>query len=244
MKLFLPLLVLIISGMLSVNTQAQEPLKIAIVANRQAIIDSKILEQVYQRVGIRMKLLVMPGLRASQEADLGLIDSEVIRIGSYLDAHPQMIRIEPAIDTAIVAAIFKPKLKGQINSLADLKNLKKYKIGYVRGIKAVHDLIGNLPNAQSTNTPKALMKMFQADRLDIIVETVGSSNFYIKKLGLQELEQVELSRQPLYHYLHKKNRTQATLIENELKRLVSSGELLKIRARAEADFEQHEVDPF
>lgn len=217
----------------SLNAHAREPIKLAVLtASPPSVIDASILTEVYRQAGIPMILVTLPGLRSSAEADMGHIDGEVARVDSYGEQHPNLIRIDPAIDALSISAYYKKSLRANIKSKSDLKN---YSIGYVKGLKSPSDMVKHFPKASATHSSKSLVKMLEANRFDVIVNNDSSTDFYIDKLGLKEIEKVELSREPLHHYLHQNHRDLAPILSAIIKKMAASGELIKLRAKAEKE---------
>ncbi|WP_410498439.1 substrate-binding periplasmic protein [Chitinibacter sp. S2-10] len=210
---------------------AREPVKLAVLtASPPSRIDAIVLTEVYRRAGIPLRLITMPGLRASAEADSGRIDGEVARVSSYGKQYPNLIRVEPPIDALTVSAYFKKSLNAQIKTRDDLK---KYSIGYVRGLKVPAELVMNFPRVLDTQSSKSLVQMLNADRFEVIVNNNSSTDFYINQMGLKNIEKVELRHEPLHHYLHKKHSDLARIISATITQMIQSGELAKLLKQAE-----------
>jgi polar amino acid transport system substrate-binding protein len=216
--------------LLATHAYAREPVQLAVLTTSPPSVAAGImLTEIFRQANIPMVLIAMPAVRSSVEAGEGRVDGEVARVQSYGELHPTLIRVEPAIDFLSVSAYYKKKLNTKIDSQDDLK---PYSVGYVRGLKVPCDLVKNVPYAQETTSSKSLVRMLKADRFDVIVNNNGSTDFYINKFGLKDIERVELSHEPLHLYLHQKNRDLVPTISGIIKKLSDNGELAKLRAKA------------
>lgn len=226
---------------ISLRAHAREPLKLAVLTSSPpSVIVAEVLSEVYRQAGIPLVFVTMPGLRASSEANMGRIDGEVARVASYGTQHPNLIRITPSINTLKISAYFKKNLSPNIKTTEDLK---KYSIGYVSGLKSSSELVGHLPKANAIRSSKALVQMLNSGRIEIIVNNESSTDFYINQLGLNDIERLELSREPLHHYLHQKHRALAPVISNIIERMSDSGELAKLVAKAENALMKNSSEP-
>lgn len=223
----------LILALLNSPTAAREPIRLAVLtASPPSMIDAIVLKEVYRQAGIPLLLLPMPGLRSSAEADAGRIDGEVARVASYGEQHSNLIRVDPALDALAISAYFKSSLRGQIKNRSDLKH---YRVGYVRGLKSPADMVKHLPKASDTQTSKSLVQMLAVDRFEVIVNNDSSTDFYIERMGLQNIDKVQLSYEPLHHYLHKKHHELVPLLGQIITRLAKSGELAQLIAQAEKE---------
>ncbi len=225
LNLLLVLLVLTFSAV----TYAQ-PLRIAKLQHTpDHILGGMLLEVIYKKANIPLKLIIVPSARALVESSQGRIDGELQRIFKLGKAYPTLIRV-PTPFTYFEAAAFS--IKHQF-SISGWSSLKGHRIGFVggmkfaelglEGIKTVHPVIGS----------DQLFKMLTKERLDIAVTARFNGLYHIKKLKLNSIRQLEpvIERQQLYHYLHEKHRNLIPIIDSVIKSMKESGELANIRKK-------------
>jgi polar amino acid transport system substrate-binding protein len=207
------------------TAQAKDALKLLTINNFTSRVNANVLKKVYGRIGQDMTVVSMPPSRVTALTTQGLVDGEVNRIRSYGDAHPSLIRIEPPISEWTVSALYRASANLAIRTGADLAT---HALGIVRGLKATADMTATFSRVSIAPSSRELMLMLDGNRFEVAVDGTDESAFYIRKLGLKGITVVELSRFPLYHYLHEKNRQLVPLIARELKKLADSGELKRI----------------
>lgn len=216
--------------MFSTEASAREPLKLGVLnTSPPSVIAGAMLSEVFRQANVPLLLVTMPAARSSVEADAGRIDGEVARVASYSDTHPMLIRVDPPIDQLSISAYFKKTLQTRI---AKKEDLIPYRVGYVRGLIATHNQVKDLPQHRETQSSKLLVLMLNANRFDVIVNNSASTDYYLFKLGYTDIEQVELTREPLHLYLHQKHRDLVPAIANTIQKMTVSGELSRVRKKA------------
>lgn len=212
------------------EAHARKPLRLVVLnTSPPSVIAGAMLSEVFRQVDIPLVLLTMPAARSSLEADAGRVDGEIARVASYGDTHPMLIRVDPPIDQLSISAYFKKTLRANI---ANKEDLIPYRVGYVHGLKATYDQVKDLPQFREAQSSKLLALMLGANRFDAIVNNSASTDYYLFKLGYTDIEQVELSREPLHLYLHQKHRDLVPLIASSIRKMTASGELARVRKNA------------
>lgn len=212
------------------EAHARESLKLAVLnTSPPSVIAGAMLSEIFRQANVPLVLVTMPAARSSVEADAGRVDGEVARVPSYGDAHPMLIRVDPPIDQLSISAYFKKTLRANI---ARKEDLIPYRVGYVHGLKATYDQVKDLPQFREAQSSKLLVLMLGANRFDAIVNNSASTDYYLFKLGYTDIEQVELSREPVHLFLHQKHRDLVPLIASTIQKMTTSGELTRVRKNA------------
>lgn len=75
--------------------------------------------------------------------------------------------------------------------------------------------------------------MLERDRIDVAVSSKVSGLSLIKKLDLQSIQLLEsaLQSHDLYHYLHEKNSTYIPILDETIRAIRESGELLELEEK-------------
>lgn len=224
---------LLLAVCLGLPASAQETIALVRNADVPSAVNALLLKAIYKRAGYELKITPMPAARATVEAESGNVDGEVNRVAAYADAHPNLIRVEPPISIWKISAFYKNAERISINGPDDLK---KYSLAYVRGLKGPEDLVKGAQKVEALTTSEQLVNFLQSDRADVIVDGQSQVKFYVKRLGFKDFAQVELTRTPLYHYLHVKNKDLVPVISRIIKKLSDSGELAKLYTQSENEF--------
>ena len=210
------------------NSYAQEPLKFAQIANTpDQMVGAEILKAGYERLGIPIEIIEMPGKRALVESSQGKIDGEVHRIFRVGDDYPALIRVPTPINY-IEPTAFAKNLNLSVSGCADLK---PHRIGIVRGVKHAEDCTRGMENVQVVNNSQLLMQILHRDRVDIVITARVNGLHQLKKLNLDGIHALSppLSREPVYHYLHKKHAALVPKIDGVFKEMQKDGTLERLR---------------
>ncbi len=170
LKLFFSLALLMAAQFIT----AQTPIKVSAPPGTEAYFP--LVTAVYAEMGFKAEITVVPAERAFTDTNSGIYDAQIGAATSLLAAYPNLIATkEPLLEMYIQAWV----KKGSPIAIASLEDLKKYKIGSMRGAKATENLITSLKlDAQTTltDTPESLAKMLDGARFEVglIVSAVAA----------------------------------------------------------------------
>lgn len=230
-KKVITLAVLCVAAM---SVSAQE---MNLARNENAIgqaVAAKLLTAVYKKAGLGINIQPLPGARANAVATSGEKDGEVARIQAYADKNPSLIKVEPGYYFLTTAAFAKSDSGIVITSKADLK---KYKVGIVRGIAHAEAATDGLPGLQVANTYEQLYQMVDAGRVEVGIDEGINGPVTLKKLGLTSIKQVgEIAKLDLFNMLNSKQKDVAPRISAAIKALKDSGELAVLTKQYESEY--------
>lgn len=195
-------------------------------------IGSIVLPQIYQNIGIDITVTPLPGKRAQFEANLGKKDGEIMRIWTYGDENSQSIRVPtPYYYLETMAFILKDS---QID-IRQKEDLKKYRLGKVRGVKHTNNITKGLTDVYEMNSTENMFRMLNMGKVDVVLTNTLDGNLVLKRLGYENIVSIgrPLAVFPLYHYIFEKHKALVPLIDEEILRLKNSGELERMIALAE-----------
>lgn len=221
---------------LTTGTATAQPQELRIAAvERNAVgwVAAQLLGDVYKEAGLALRILPMPASRANLAGTTGQVDGELIRIHSYGQRHPQLLRIEPPLYRLAVAAYSLPARSARVSSREDLQH---YSMGTVRGLVYAQELTEGHPSVTLTLNVEQLLRMLQAGRIDLALETRLGARYAQRRLGLQDLvPSPDLARLDLYHYLDRRHSALAVRLSEALARLRARGDYERLIARYEAE---------
>jgi hypothetical protein len=202
-------------------------------ATEQAIA-ALLLTDIYKRAGLTAKIQPLPGARANAMALNGQKDGEVARIQSYASKNPSLIKVEPAYYYLTTTAFAKAD-KGI--TIASKEDLKKYRVGVVRGIAHAEAATEGITNLQVVGDYDQLYQMLDAGRIDLAIDAGANGPYVVKKLGLKNIKSVgELARLDLFTILGAGKRELAPKLASVIQSLKESGELAKLAKQHEDAF--------
>ncbi len=216
------------------------PLKaqnLALASNENAaeqVIAALILTDIYQRAGLTASIEPLPGARANQMTLEGVKDGEVARIAAYVTDNPTLIKVDPSYYYLISTAFALKNKRIVINSVDDLK---KYKVGIVRGIAHAKVATTGLASVAESYTYEAMYKLLNTGRIDVAIDAGVNGIYHTKKLGYENIQPVgELARLDLFNVINSKSKAFAPRITAAIHALQGSGELKMLVQRHEQQF--------
>lgn len=185
-----------------------------------------VMKEVYKQLGHELDVRLMPGLRAQESANNGVVDGEVMRIFAYGDQTPNVIRV-PTPYYSVKTVVYR--LKGSDVDVKSKDDLNRYKSIIVRGVKHTDKITRNIDNknVKVIDSPEAMMRFLNKGRAQLALTNPLEGDLVIKKLGYNSLELIEppLAELPLYHYVHKDHAELVPLIDQKLIELKANGQL-------------------
>jgi ABC-type amino acid transport substrate-binding protein len=202
-------------------------------ATEQAIASSLLID-IYKRAGITAKVQAVPAARANAAALSGEKDGEVGRIQAYATKNPTLVKVEPPY-YYITTAVFAKADRGI--TVASKDDLKKYKVGIVRGVAHTEAATAGLAGVQVAGDAEQMFQMLDAGRIDIALDAGVNGPYVTKKLGLSGIKQVgEVAKLDLFAILAPGKKDLAPKLSATIKSLKDSGELDKLIKKHEEDF--------
>ncbi|MCP4348387.1 MAG: hypothetical protein GY795_23110 [Desulfobacterales bacterium] len=204
--------------------------------------EGKWLSLIYTEALKRLKLTlvyeVYPSKRCSVLSDDGDVDGDLYRAYSYLEAHPNLRRVEASPFSVFFSAFaIDPKI--QLNGWESLKGTK-YRVEYRRGIKVSKaNLVPIIPkkNLSIVNKIPNGLKRLIAKRTDVYVDVenwvIGMlksdkfRNSGIRKVGVME-------ETTTHAFLHKKHQGLVPKLSKVITDMKEQGLIEQYRVQAEA----------
>jgi ABC-type amino acid transport substrate-binding protein len=194
---------------------------------------AKLLVDIYKKAGLTATIQPVPGSRANAVALSGEKDGEVARIPAYFVKNPSLIKVEPGYYYLTTGAFAK---SGSGVSVKSKDDLKKYKVGIVRGIAHAEAATEGLAGLQVTGTYQQLYQMLEAGRIEVAIDEGINGPVTLRELGLKGIEQVgEIARLDLHNVLVPAKKDLAPRISAAIKAMKDSGDLAKLTKQYEAE---------
>lgn len=202
-------------------------------ATEQAVA-ANILIDIYKRAGIKANVQPMPAARATSLALSGEKDGEVGRVQAYIARNPNLVKVEPAYYAIATTGFAK---EGKNITIASKDDLKKYRVGIIRGVAHTTAATEGHPSLQVVNDADQLYQMLDSDRIDIALDAGINGQYMIKKLGLKGIKPAgDIARLDLFTLLAPTKKDLAPRVASAIDALKKSGELEKLAKKHEEDF--------
>jgi len=196
---------------------------------------TQVLQTAYEKMGINIEVLQLPGARSTKLLEHGEIDGELFRGIKFENTLTNIIRIPVAIAQGKIMA-FSTQKNIKIDGWESLQN---YRIGALFRMKenAKTDISLQI---QYIRTRELLFKMLIRNRIDIVVVPKRLGMFYIAQMQLKGVYMLQgpVQQDNLYHYLDQKNAHIVPQITKILQQMQDDGEIDSINKRAESELLQ------
>jgi polar amino acid transport system substrate-binding protein len=168
-----------------------------------------VTDEMFRRVNIRLTYNVLPARRASEEANNGNLDGDNARIYEYNEHFPNLLRVDEAIYTQILAAYATdPAIR--LDSWKSLHDTK-YHVEYLRGVVFVEMKLSEVVSPKylsAITTRKQGIEKLAAGRTDVFIDVEGLiasllNRDEFKDAGIKQAGVLESNQ--LYLYMHKKH---------------------------------------
>ncbi len=184
-----------------------------------------VVRTAYQKMGIEIKILNLPGERAIRTSNRGEVDGELYRNKNVGQSYTNL-KLIPIPIANVDIVVFSKKhfpVKGW-------ESLRPYDIGVERGFKLLETKTAGMRVSKS-NTIKESFQLLNLDMVDIVVQTRIEGLTAIQASGLKRILVLEppLLTTQVYHHLHKKHGSLVTKITSVLRKMEKDGEILKIK---------------
>lgn len=200
-----------------------------------------LLTDVYKKAGLTLNIQPMPGARANAAALAGEKDGEVGRIPAYFTKNPTLVKVEPAYYYLTTVAFAKTDKGIKVTSKDDLK---KYKVGIVRGIAHAEAATEGMAGVQVVNDYDQLYQMIDAGRIDLAIDEGINGPLVLDRLGLKGISAAgQIASLDLFTVLQPGKKDLAPKISAAIKALKDSGELDKLTKKYEGDLQKGTITP-
>ncbi len=195
------------------------------------------MEQIlHEKLGIPVQLKVYPWKRAQQMVEFGEADAFITVPTVERSRYTEIV--EPPIlptEFKIFVSANNPKrsLIERAGDLEDLKKIQHLSTGYLTGSGWHIEHLSDFPAVMTAAKLSEILKMVDAQRLDIYVDSAVVVDYHLKEYGLtgKVIAVGHIMDAPTWNLCIGKNSKYAAYtdaIAVEIKKLAESGELMKI----------------
>lgn len=180
-------------------------------------IAAPILAKAYERLGLSVETVPLPGRRALRSSAHGRMDGEVIRLAIIEKHHPDLVRVPvPVIEIRNFGFARAP-----LDTIRTPDDLGDHSVGIIRGL-VVLEAFTEGKRRKLFNTQSEMFAALLKGRVDLIL----SNQYDALKYGEDGLHITAepLHSDPAYHYLHKKHAALLPQITEALTTVLAEGE--------------------
>lgn len=227
-------LILITLLLLSITAATAEPIVISYLhGTPNSFLGKELLKRIYEKAGIEVRFEKYTSALSLRLSSKGKIDGETHRIYSLAQAFPTLIRV-PTAFSYVAPSAFVNKQNDISFNVVGWESLNSYRVGAVQGMRfAELGLKHRMATVETVTSSDQLLRMLNSNRIDIAVTGEINGLYHINTLGLTNITALipAIEKDDLYHYLHIKHQALVPLLDQTIREMVASGELLKIRQK-------------
>lgn len=162
-----------------------------------------IAKAVFGKLGITIELNFLPSERVLVNANSGIDDGILARVGGIATRYPNLVQFEePVLTRDYVAITHRNDIK-----ISGWQSLKPYHIAIITGWKLLEHNIKNVKSLNKVKNSKQLFSVLSAKRVDIIVFSRLSGLQILKDRAIRGMRILDppLATRKSYFYLNKKH---------------------------------------
>jgi len=205
----LPLVLLLIWGLIPRHVFAEQTLVFnttfpyPISTKEQTGFVDVIVRQALKRIGYGFISVNLPAERSLRNANAGIDDGDLLRIGGLQKTYPNLIQVPEKI-MDVEFSIFSKRNQLPITNWADLKT---YSVAIITGWKILERNITDVVDLTKVKNVDQLFAMLQKERVDTIAYSRWVGLGYIKQHDLVGIHIIRppIAQRAMYVYLHKKH---------------------------------------
>jgi polar amino acid transport system substrate-binding protein len=195
-------------------------------ADPATTVATRILTEAYAKLGVTLKVVVMPGERSLISANTGATDGELYRKGDITSLYSNL-RIVPIPLMRYEIVAFCRCTPFTLNGW---ESLKPYRLGYIRGIKIVEQNTGGM-DAEPVGTLEQAFGKLELGRSDIVLTNRATGIALLRKQRLNDVIVLRpaLANFPVYHYVYKGREDLVPNLTKVLQQMEKDGTLERIQ---------------
>lgn len=186
----------------------------------------KVVKEALNRIGYNLETITLPAERALINANAGIDDGDLLRVGGLQKIYPNLIQVpEKIMDMEFV--IFTRYASFPVSGW---QSLKPWSVAIITGWKILEQNITETAELTKVKNANLLFTLLLKGRTDLIVYSRWLGLAYIKRHHLKNITILEpaLSEQCMYVYLHKKHRDLVPKLAASLRRMKQDGSYQRI----------------
>ncbi len=207
---------------LYLNTALTYPLS---TATQTGFVD-RLVQQALERLGYRLHISHLPAERALINANAGIDDGDLLRIGGLSTLYPNLVQVpEKVIDMDFVAFTRQRQLR--IDGWASLPG---HAVAIINGWKILEQNIPPETRPDKVKNARQLFTLLLKDRADLVLYSRWAGLGFLSRNQIHGIKILEppLAKRAMFVYLNKKHRELVPRLAASLRQLKADGSYQRI----------------
>jgi polar amino acid transport system substrate-binding protein len=204
------------------NTTGNAPLN---TPDQQGFVDL-VATEAFQRIGVRVKTVKLPAERGLINANQGIHDGEMLRVGGLDKIYQNLVMVPEKIMDGYFVAFSKK----DIDLSSGWSALEPYSVVFINGWKILEKNVPAKTSVIKVRSATLLFPMLELGRADIVLYEQWGGLYLLagyQPTTIRELKPPLASR-PLYMYLNKAHQDMVPEVSNALQQMKADGSYQKI----------------
>ncbi|MBF0551427.1 MAG: transporter substrate-binding domain-containing protein [Deltaproteobacteria bacterium] len=186
----------------------------------------RVVREACRRIGVEVKIIMLPSERALMNANEGIDDGNFARIRGITAIYPNLVRVPEEI-TNFEFTAFTKNLNIQTT---DWSSLKPYNVGIVTGWKILENSIVGAKSLVRVKDERVLFNLLAQDKADVVVYDKRQGLVLLNELKLGQIKTLSpaLAKRSMYIYLHKRHQALVPELAAAIKAMKEDGTYKKI----------------
>lgn len=193
-----------------------------------------VIKEALGRLGFGLESVRLPAERALINANAGIDDGDLLRIGGLQQSYPNLIQVpEKVIDLEFV--VFTKHAEFPVT---DWHSLKPHSVAIITGWKILERNITAAAELTKVKNVDQLFTILRKDRVDTVVYSRWVGLGHIKQNQFRDVKVLEppLARRGMYVYLHKKHQHLVAKLDSTLRTMKTDGSYQRLYQKILAPF--------
>ncbi|NGZ28938.1 MAG: transporter substrate-binding domain-containing protein [Magnetococcales bacterium] len=232
-----PYLLAVWLAVMTGGAMAADPLSL-VVSDANPILSNKdqtgildtLVKETFRQLDIPITITPLPSERAITNANTGMDDGDLLRIGGLSQKYPNLIQVqEKWMDMEFSAFTRHPRI-----TISSWQDLTPYTVGMIRGWKVFENSTSHVAQRSLVVNAESLFALLLKDRVDVILYDRLQGEVIIQRQKLSDIRLAgkSLTVEPLYLYMNKKHATLVPQIEEQLRKMKADGSHARLTADA------------
>lgn len=201
----------------------------------------QVMAEAFKRIGYQVEIVRLPAERALINANRGIDDGDLARIGGLQKKYPNLIQVPETFLTVDMVLYSKNHPEFTVTGW---DSVASHSLAIISGWKIMEKnfaKLGDRVEIIKTDTPEQSFSLLENDRVDFIAYSNWSGLGYIKKHNIKNITLLKppLARPKFYVYLHKKHEKIVPELARAIKTMKTDGTLQTLFDRLLKPYLQH-----
>lgn len=195
--------------------------------NSQTGFADQVLREAFRRIGYQLVTVRMPAERALINANRGIDDGELARVGGLQKKYPNLIQV-PETFLTIDMVLYSKNYPNF--TVTGWDSVASHSVAIISGWKIMEQnfaKLGNQVEIIKTDSPEQSFFLLKNNRVDFVAYSNWSGLGYLKTHNISNVMLLEppLARPKFYVYLHKKHKKIVPQLAEAIKSMKTDGTL-------------------